>query len=71
MFVVLKSIHRCTAPKTERNGFGQVKLLVSSSKPMTLRLPSSMMLIAKATHFHRHHLRQFAREIATCTPAPP
>jgi hypothetical protein len=36
MFMVLKSVQRRTAPKAERNGFGQVKLLVSSSKPMTL-----------------------------------
>jgi hypothetical protein len=41
MFVVLKSVQRRTAPKAERSGCGQVKLLVSSSKPMTLKLPFS------------------------------
>src|SRR2546421_114703 len=41
IFMVLKSVHRRTAPKTERNGFGQVNALGSRSNPRTVRFPSS------------------------------
>ena len=63
MLVVLKSVQRRTAPKTERNGFGQVKALESTSKPVTFRFPCSETLIAEAAHFHRHRLGQLARKI--------
>ena len=41
MFVVLKSVQRRTAPKTERNGFGQVNPSASNSNPRTDKLPFS------------------------------
>ena len=39
MFVVLKSVQRWIAPKTERNGFGQVNFVSSRPNPITRKFP--------------------------------
>ena len=68
MFMVLKSVQRRTAPKAERNGFGQVKLSRVQFEADDLKITFLEMLVAKATHFDGHRFCQLSRQIANVHP---
>ena len=63
MLVVLKSVQRRIAPKTERSGFGQVNSRVVEFESPDGKISLLQLLISKTAHLDRHRFRQFAREI--------